>query len=72
MTDTSLEERLVDIEIKLTRQEDMVDALSLTIYQQQKKIDELEGLVRGLAQRLIEVRNNMSANGPANEKPPHY
>jgi SlyX protein len=67
-----LETRLVDIEIKLTRQEDITDALNTTIYQQQKKIDELETLLRGLAQRLKDAMSQMSERGPANERPPHY
>jgi SlyX protein len=69
---TELEERLVDIEIKLTRQEDITDALNNTIYQQQKKIDELEILLRGLAQRLKEAMTQAREAGPANERPPHY
>lgn len=69
---TDLEERLVDIEIKLTRQEDITDALNTTIYQQQKKIDELETLLRGLAQRLKEAISQAAERGPANERPPHY
>ncbi len=69
---TNLEERLVNIEIKLTRQEDMTDALNTTIYQQQKKINELETLLRGLAQRLKETMSQAAESGPANERPPHY
>ncbi|WP_330987163.1 SlyX family protein [Herbaspirillum lusitanum] len=43
------EERLVDIELKLTHQEDTVDALNKIVYEQQKKIDELEKLLTALA-----------------------
>ena len=32
------EERLVDIEIKIARQEDLVETLNKTVYQQQKKL----------------------------------
>lgn len=69
---TEIEERLVDIEIKLTRQEDITDALNLTIYQQQKKIEELEVLLRGLAKRVKEAVSQAGETGPANERPPHY
>lgn len=65
------EERLTEIEIKLTRQEDMVDTLNQTIYRQQKKIDELETLCMALARQLRELRE-AAATGAANEKPPHY
>lgn len=65
------EERLMDIEIKLTRQEDLVDALNQTIYHQQKKIDELETLCTALVRQLRDLRE-AAASGSGNEKPPHY
>ncbi|HJV51353.1 MULTISPECIES: SlyX family protein [Oxalobacteraceae] len=66
------EDRLVDIEIRIARQEDMIDTLNKTVYQQQKKIDELEGLCTALARHIREVREAATERGPANEKPPHY
>lgn len=66
------EERLVDIEIKIARQEDLVDALNQTVYQQQKKIDELEALCSALARRVKEVSSIDGERNPAHEKPPHY
>ena len=65
------EERLVEIEIKLARQEDLADTLNQTIYQQQTKIDELEALCAALARHVREMREAAAA-GPGNEKPPHY
>lgn len=67
-----IEERLVNIEIKIARQEDLVDALNKTVYQQQKKIDELEALCLALARRIKEAANIDSERHLANEKPPHY
>ncbi|OGB24599.1 MAG: SlyX protein [Burkholderiales bacterium RIFCSPLOWO2_02_FULL_57_36] len=66
------EERLVDMEIKIARQEDLVDTLNQMVYQQQKKIDELEALCAALARRVIDVSSADSERNPANEKPPHY
>ena len=66
------EDRLVDIEIKLARQEDLIDALNQTIYQQQKKLDELEALCTALARHIREMRDAAGSGGPVNEKPPHY
>lgn len=66
------EERLVDIEIKLARQEDLVDALNKMVYQQQVKLDELESLCRALAGRLKEMANADSDAAPLDERPPHY
>lgn len=66
------EDRLVDIEIKLARQDDLLDELNRTVYQQQKKIDELEALCAALARRIKDMREAAAERGPANEKPPHY
>jgi SlyX protein len=66
------EERLVELEIKMARQEDMADALNNTLYQQQKKIDELEALCSVLVRHVKEMRDAGNEHGPANEKPPHY
>lgn len=68
-----VEERLVDFEIRLSRQDDLVETLNTQVYQQQKKIDELEKLCLALANRLREVA--ISANQrqtPIDERPPHY
>jgi SlyX protein len=66
------EERLVDIEIKLTRQEDLVDTLNRTVFRQQQKIDELSALCTALASRMRELQQGLSESGAANERPPHY
>ncbi|QAU32836.1 SlyX family protein [Janthinobacterium sp. 17J80-10] len=67
------ENRLVEIEIKLARQEDLMDTLNQTIYRQQKKIDELEALCMALARHVQDVRQRADELGGAgDEKPPHY
>jgi SlyX protein len=64
------EDRFIDIEIKLAHQEDLVETLNQTIYQQSRRIDQLEAMVAKLAEH---VRNLQEAGqGPLNEKPPHY
>ena len=65
------DDRLIDIEIKLTRQEDLVESLSQTIYRQQKQIDELERICAALAAQLAQVRQAQPASS-GNEPPPHY
>jgi SlyX protein len=65
------EERIIDIEIKLTRQEDLLETLNKTVYEQQKKIDELEALCSALARRVKES-TEASQQNPVNERPPHY
>lgn len=66
------EDRLIDIEIKLTRQEDLVETLSQTIYRQQKQIDELERICAALAAQLAQVREAANPASSGNEPPPHY
>ncbi|MET3107403.1 SlyX protein [Oxalobacteraceae bacterium GrIS 2.11] len=66
------EPRLEDIEIKLTRQEDLLETLNMQVYQQQKKIDELEMLCAALVKRFKEATGNQNQTGLPHEKPPHY
>ena len=62
-----MEERLIDLEIRITRQEDMIDELNKTVYQQQLKIDNFEAILKEMASRIVELEND----NPLNEKPPH-
>ena len=64
------ENRFIDIEIKLAHQEDLVESLNQMVYQQGRRIDQLEAMVASLAEH---IRNN-AQSGPnlVNEKPPHY
>lgn len=63
-----MEERFVDLEIRIARQEDMIDELNKTVYQQQLKIDSFEAILKEMAARIVELEND----DPLNEKPPHY
>lgn len=66
----SNEDRFVDIEIKLAHQEDMVEELNQVVYQQSRRIDQLEAMVGQLAEH---IRNSaQSGPNPVNEPPPHY
>ena len=64
------EDRFVDIEIKLAHQEDLVDSLNQTVYQQARRIDQLEAMVQQLAEHLRTLRE--AGQNPVNERPPHY
>lgn len=68
MTDT-LDNRFIDIEIKLAHQEHLVESLNERIYQQQQQIDKLEQLIAAMAER---IRTRDAAQAPINERPPHY
>lgn len=64
------EDRVIDIEIKLAHQENLVDSLNQTIYEQGRRIDQLEAMVAKLAEHFRALRD--AGQGPVNEKPPHY
>lgn len=66
------EERLTDIEIKVARQEDLLDTLNQTVYRQQKKIGELEALCAALARQMKAGSASSQDNEFVDERPPHY
>ncbi len=66
------EDRLIDIEIKLSRQEDLVDALNDVVVRQQKQIAELEVLCAALARHVQSAGDAAGEGSPRHEPPPHY
>lgn len=66
------EDRLTEIEIKLSYQEDLVQELNTLVYQQQKRIDHLEKLCAALAEHIRGQSEPASPRASLDEKPPHY
>lgn len=66
------EERLIDIEIKLSRQEDLVETLNRMVYQQQQEIDKLASLCKALARHITQMQGDGGAQAGGHEPPPHY
>ena len=70
------DDRLTEIEIKVARQEDLVDTLNQMVYQQQKKIGELEALCAALVRHVKALAGaSGDASGDAgngDDRPPHY
>lgn len=66
------EDRLMDIEIKLSHQEHAVEELNQVICQQQKKIDHLEEICAALIRHVKELSDGAAEQRTANEPPPHY
>ena len=66
------EERLIDIESKITYLEDTVQELNQTVYQQQKKIDQLQALCESLTVHLRALSEAASEESAGTERPPHY
>jgi SlyX protein len=68
----SQEDRFVDIEIKLAQQEDLVESLNQIVYQQSRRIDQLEAMIAKLAEHVRNVQSSGQGQGVLNERPPHY
>lgn len=66
------EDRLMEIEIKLSRQEDLLDTLNQTVYRQQRQIDELEAMCTALVRHFKERQEAAGEGHLAHERPPHY
>ncbi len=66
------EERLENIETKISYQEDQIEELNKTVYQQQQKLDQLEEICRALARHVQALAEAGNEGKPANERPPHY
>jgi len=67
-----MEEKIIDLEIRITHQEDHILELDKIIYQQQQAIDLLQDQIKHLQSKL---KNTSEANilSPSEEKPPpHY
>ncbi len=67
-----IEKRLENIETKISYQEDQIDELNKTVYQQQQKLDQLEEICRALARHVQALAETGNDGKSANEKPPHY
>ena len=66
-----MKNRLMEIEIKLTQIEDLVDTLNLTVFRQQEQIAGLQQQQLLLSQQLQTVALS-DPREPDNEIPPHY
>jgi SlyX protein len=66
------EERLENIEAKITFQEDLIEELNKTVYQQQQKLERLDATCEALARELRALAEAGNEGKSANERPPHY
>lgn len=68
-----IDDRLIDIEIKLTQQEDAVEELNKVICEQQKRIEQLEAICAALINHVKGLSEAAGEGNQAqNETPPHY
>ena len=67
------EERLINIETKIAYQEDLIEELNKTIYQQQQKLERLDATCKKLAGHIALLGESMNeGEAVVNERPPHY
>ncbi|HUV08982.1 MAG TPA: SlyX family protein [Spirochaetia bacterium] len=67
-----IEDRLVDIEIKLFYQEETIKELNSVVCEQQKQIDQLELVCKVFESQIKDLPEAIGGKPPLNEKPPHY
>ena len=66
----TVEERIVELELRFLSQQDEIEKLSGVVYDQQRQIDRLESELRRLREAL---QSEPWAEGSmGHEKPPHY
>lgn len=66
------EQRLIELEIKISHHESAIEGLQQLVYDQHKVIEKLEAKLERLTTRLNSEEDGGPDIGPANEKPPHY
>lgn len=67
----STENRLIDLETRLTYAEDLLDSLNDVVAKQQMELLELRNLCRSLLEQLKQHAEPMS-NSAKDNIPPHY
>ncbi len=67
-----IEDRLVNIETKISFQEDLIEELNKVVYQQQQKLDQLEAMCKSLTRHVQSLAESGSEAKSVNEAPPHY
>ncbi|MGJ4929956.1 SlyX family protein [Bradyrhizobium sp. HKCCYLS2038] len=65
-----ISERIDRLEMRLTFQDDTIETLNQTITAQWREIDALKRQIALLVERLADAQDQ--AEGPRNERPPHY
>jgi SlyX protein len=67
-----IEDRLEKLETKISFQEDLVEELNKTVFQQQQKLERLQAMCEALARELRALAEAGNDGKSANERPPHY
>ena len=68
----ALEQRVTELELKLTYADDLLDTLNLTVARQQATIDALVHELRSLRDQLGSAAQGPTFRSLRDELPPHY
>ena len=66
------EERLIDLETKLSHQEHLLSVLDEALTSQQAQLAQLELLCKSLLDRIMSLPGGDSDGSSNDERPPHY
>jgi SlyX protein len=66
------EDRFIDLETRLSHQDQLLHELNDVVTAQQAKIMQLEELCRSLIDRVRAAGDAVPDGDPADERPPHY
>ncbi len=66
------ENRLIDLETKISHQEHLLAQLNEVLTSQQAQIGELQSLCKSLLERLQSLTDVEHPSSGADERPPHY
>ena len=72
MNEKLLQETIMDLQARLSFQEDSLDTINMTVVRQQSKIDLLQREILRLKEMLEELRGSQGDTGSDIELPPHY
>jgi len=66
------EDRLVELEIKISYQEKAIEELQQTVLEQHAIVEKLEKSLKLILKKFEAGVDDTNTIGPGNEKPPHY
>ena len=66
------EQRIIELETKISYQEDLIQELNKNVIEQQQQIDTLTSLCVRLKEQIKEIMLSIPDTASGEEKPPHY
>ena len=67
-----MEDRIERLENLVALQDRTIEKLNDAMYEQQKQISDLQGLLERMAGKIRELDASIEQGGPADLPPPHY